>query len=146
MLKYIFVLVLGITAPLFSSNAELISHALEARERAYAPYSNYFVGAALLTADGNIIQGCNVENASYGMTCCAERSAIFSAVSQGEREFAAIVVATKDGGSPCGGCRQVLNEFNPEMRVIMVNAAGQIVRATTLNRLLPDAFGPKNLD
>lgn len=129
-----------------TTKTKLIAQALQAQKLAYAPYSNYFVGAALLTASNEIIQGCNVENASYGLTNCAERSAIFSAVSQGKKEFIAMAVVTRDGGSPCGACRQVINEFNPEMLVIMANQKGEIVNETTLDQLLPNAFGPKNLN
>lgn len=146
MLKKLFVFLLLMSTPLFSQNKDLIEKALEARGRAYAPYSKYFVGAALLTADGTIIQGCNVENASYGVTICAERAAVVSAISQGKRDLVAIAVATKDGGSPCGGCRQALNEFNPQMKVITVNEKGEVTGQTTLQNLLPNAFGPQNLD
>jgi len=123
----------------------LVKNAQEARLKAYAPYSTYQVGAALLSEDGQIIQGCNVENASYGLTNCAERSAIFSAVSMGKKNFQAISVVTKDGGSPCGACRQVINEFNPDMVVIIAKEDGTVVAKKTLRELLPEAFGPKNL-
>lgn len=128
-----------------SQKKNLIDKAFEAQQCAYAPYSNYHVGAALLTKNGQIISGCNVENASYGLTNCAERSAIFSAVSQGKKEFVAMAVITKDGGSPCGGCRQVLNEFNPDMLIIMCDNTKKITQETTLTHLLPTAFGPHNL-
>ncbi len=122
----------------------LIDHALSAREKAYAPYSGYKVGAALLTADGKIYEGCNVENAAYGLCMCAERTAVFKAVSAGERDFTAIAVATENGGSPCGSCRQVLREFAPDLTVIITDAAGEH-RVTTLAALLPDSFGPEHL-
>ncbi len=122
----------------------LIDRALAAREKAYAPYSKYKVGAALLTADGEIYEGCNVENAAYGLCMCAERTAVFKAVSDGVREFAAIAVATENGGSPCGSCRQVLREFAPDLTVIITDAAGNF-RETTLSQLLPDSFGPEQL-
>ncbi len=143
-------LFLLIGTPLFGTLApdvkeNLVKRAVEARTRAYAPYSKYDVGAALLTKEGSIIEGCNVENASYGMTNCAERSAVFSAVSQGKRQFIAIAVVTKDGGSPCGGCRQVLNEFNPHIIVVTANEKGEITQETTLGALLNHAFGPHNL-
>jgi len=125
-------------------NIELIHKAIAAREKAYAPYSKYKVGAALLTADGKIYDGCNVENAAYGLCMCAERTAMFQAVSEGERNFTAIAVATENGGSPCGSCRQVLREFAPDLAVIITDAAGNF-RETTLADLLPDSFGPEHL-
>ncbi len=118
---------------------QLIDLATEARKQAYAPYSHYEVGAALLAASGQVYTGCNVENASYGLTICAERTAVFKAVSSGEREFAAIAVVTSDGGSPCGACRQVLAEFGLHMRVLVADIAGNY-RAYRLDELLPDAF------
>ncbi|HEY52855.1 MAG TPA: cytidine deaminase [Caldilineae bacterium] len=123
---------------------KLLDMAQSARDRAYAPYSHYAVGAALLTESGKIFTGCNVENAVYPATCCAERVAIFKAVSEGHRQFRAIVVATEDGGSPCGVCRQVMREFSPEMIVFIMDAAGK-VRETSVAALLPDSFGPENL-
>ena len=123
---------------------ELVGVALAARDQAYAPYSNYPVGAALLTEDGEIFTGCNIENAVYPATCCAERVAIFKAVSEGRRDFLAIAVVTEDGGSPCGVCRQVMREFAPEMAVFIADAEG-IVRETSVAKLLPDSFGPENL-
>lgn len=124
----------------------LIKAAVEARTKAYAPYSNYLVGSALLTSEGSIIQGSNIENSSYGLTCCAERVAVFKAVSEGITDFVAVAVVTKDGGFPCGACRQVLNEFNPNLIVLIGDEKGRLVRETTLSALLPDAFGPHNLD
>ncbi len=123
---------------------ELIAAAVTARRRAYAPYSGFAVGAALATADGGIYIGCNVENASYGLTVCAERNAVAHAVVSGARDFVAIVVATENGVTPCGACRQVLAEFNPQMTVILVDAAGQ-QRRFALADLLPAAFGPEQL-
>lgn len=146
MLKKILFISLLMNIPLFAEYETLASQALEARACSYSPYSKYSVGAALLTEEGEIIRGCNVENASYGLTLCAERSAVMSAVSKGKKKFSAIAVATKDGGFPCGACRQVLNEFNPEMAVIIVNEKGEIVCKTTLETLLPSAFGPNNLN
>jgi cytidine deaminase len=123
---------------------ELCDAALGARKNAYAPYSKYQVGAAVITRDGHIFIGCNVENASYGLTNCAERTAVFTAVCQGEREFVEVAIATEDGGSPCGACRQVLSEFAPRdgtpMRVFLLDASGNVARETTLAALLPDAF------
>ena len=123
---------------------KLVEMAQSAREQAYAPYSNYRVGAALLTESGEIFTGCNVENAVYPTTCCAERVAIFKAVSEGRRRFRAIVVATEDGGSPCGVCRQVMREFAPEMIVFIADAENGL-RETSVAELLPDSFGPENL-
>lgn len=124
----------------------LIEAALAAREQAYTPYSHYKVGAALLASDGTIFTGCNIENAAYTPTVCAERVAIFKAVSEGYRDFAAIAVATADGGSPCGVCRQVMSEFMLDAQVLIVDAEGNIVVATSGRDLLPFAFGPDNLD
>lgn len=123
---------------------ELIALADEARAKAYAPYSNYRVGAALLTGSGQVYTGVNVENASYGLAICAERTAAVKAVSAGEREFVAIAIVTDNGGSPCGACRQVLAEFGPEMRIILADAAGKS-REYSMSELLPDSFGPSNL-
>jgi len=124
----------------------LIEAAKEARKWAYAPYSQYPVGAALFTASGRIYEGVNVENAAFPMTICAERVAIFKAVSEGEREFRAIAVVTKNGGSPCGACRQVLAEFGLETVVIIADEEGRLVRETTVAVLLPGSFGPPDLD
>lgn len=123
----------------------LVNAALAARERAYAPYSNYSVGAALLLADGTVVPGCNVENAAYPSTICAERVALTAAVALGRRDFVAIAVATANGGSPCGNCRQVMAELGPDMDVYISDAAGHY-RATTVAELLPDSFGPAKLN
>lgn len=123
----------------------LIDLANEARRRAYVPYSNYPVGAALRTKTGRIFTGVNVENAAYPQTMCAERVAIFKAVSEGETEFEVIAVVTNNGGSPCGGCRQVMAEFGLEMIVLFGNGKGELTKETTVNDLLPDAFIPKHL-
>ena len=123
----------------------LIQTATEARKWAYAPYSNYLVGAALLTASGRIYDGVNVENAAYPTTICAERVAVFKAVSEGERDFQAIAVVTENGGSPCGSCRQVLAEFGLEITVIIADTAGNLIEELTLSDLLPQAFTPKDL-
>jgi cytidine deaminase len=125
--------------------AHLAARALEARRWAYAPYSRYRVGAALLAISGKTYDGCNVENAAYPVTICAERVAVFKAVSEGERQFTAIAVATENGGSPCGSCRQVLAEFAPDLTVFLVNGRGEVTKRTTLRELLPDAFGPAQL-
>ncbi|MYH63070.1 MAG: cytidine deaminase [Caldilineaceae bacterium SB0675_bin_29] len=121
------------------SPQQLVAAAQSARRQAHAPYSSYFVGAAVLTADGEIIPGCNVENASYGGTICAERVALTSAVAQGNRQFSAIAVVTVDGASPCGLCRQVMIELGAEMDVYISDEAGNF-RSTTARALLPDAF------
>ncbi len=122
----------------------LVEAARTVRKLAYAPYSNYQVGAALLAADGTIFTGCNVENATYPAGICAERVAVTKAVSEGRREFVAVAVVTKDGGSPCGICRQVMSEFAPEMPVILADPE-KIVGEFTLDQLLPERFGPHNL-
>lgn len=132
---------------------KLIESAIEARKKAYAPYSHYMVGAALLTKDNRIYTGCNIENAAYGPSNCAERTAFFKAVSEGEREFAAIAVV---GGSeisaegqyaaPCGVCRQVMAEFcRPQEFQIVIAKSTEDYYIKTLEELLPDSFGPANL-
>jgi len=125
---------------------QLIQAAVEVRQRAYAPYSHYHVGAALLTKSGRIFTGVNVENAVYSDTICAERVAILKAVSEGECDFQAIVVATSNGGYPCGSCRQVLAEFGLDTIVWIVNTEGNLVDETSVADLLPKAFSPKYLD
>jgi cytidine deaminase len=124
---------------------ELVASALTARTHAYAKYSKYAVGAALLADSGKIYTGVNVENASYPLSMCAERTAIFKAVSEGERTFKAIVIASDNGGSPCGGCRQVLSEFGLDIQVITVDRDGQIILDTRVQDLLPSAFRPSDL-
>lgn len=123
----------------------LIQAATTARERAYAPYSHYPVGAAILAASGAVFTGCNIEIASFGATVCGERTAVFKAVSEGERDFRAIAVVTANGASPCGICRQVLYEFGPGMTVIMADVDGQITWEGPLANLLPQGFGPQKL-
>lgn len=123
---------------------ELIVSATAARERAYAPYSQFKVGAALLGKSGRVYNGCNVENAAYGPSMCAERTAIFKAVSEGEREFEMIAVVTENGVSPCGTCRQVMMEFTPDMTIVIADTQGN-VRLTTVRDLLPDGFTPDQL-
>jgi cytidine deaminase len=125
---------------------DLFAGAKQIRAHSYSPYSKYAVGAALLTKSGNIYLGTNIENAAYPAGICAERVAVFKAVADGERDFAAIVVVTRDGGTPCGSCRQVLAEFSPDALVIVANEAGEITREAPLHELLPGAFGPKNLN
>ncbi len=122
----------------------LIAAASEVRARAYVPYSHFAVGAALLAGDGQIYIGCNVENASYGLTICAERNAVARAVAAGQRIFTAVAVVTENGVTPCGACRQVLAEFNPQLLVVVADTAGNQQRYR-LSELLPAAFGPKHL-
>ena len=124
---------------------KLIDLALQARQWSYSPYSHYAVGASLVTGSGKIYDGVNIENAAYPTGICAERVAIFKAVSEGEREFTAIVIATENGGSPCGSCRQVLAEFGLDTQVIVVDASGKVHMDTTLAELLPGAFTPNDL-
>jgi cytidine deaminase len=125
---------------------KLIQVALNARKWAYAPYSNYPVGAALLTESGRIYDGVNVENVAYPTTICAERVAVFKAVSEGERKFEAIAIVTNNGWSPCGSCRQVLAEFGLGTVVLLADGNGKLLVETTLAELLPQAFIPKDLD
>lgn len=124
---------------------ELIRQAVAALDHAYAPYSEYPVGAALLCGSGRIHDGVNVENASYPAGICAERTAAFKAISVSDREFAAIVVASRNAASPCGICRQVLAEFGPRMVVVLVDPQGTVRRETTLHELLPDVFSQLDL-
>ncbi len=128
------------------SDQQLIEAAIAASEHAYMPYSNYRVGAALLTADGAVYGGCNIESVSFTPTVCAERTAVFKAVSEGHREFSAIAVVTRDAGSPCGVCRQMMYEFAPDLRVILADLDGKTHLVTTLRELLPHGFGPMRLD
>lgn len=122
----------------------LLALAISARERSYSPYSGYGVGAALLCADGRVFQGCNIENASFGLTNCAERTAMFKAISERANEFVTIAIAAeKSAPWPCGACRQVLNEFAPDIRVL-VTWDGHVEEAP-LSQLLPHGFGPKSL-
>jgi len=123
----------------------LVQTALDARQWAYAPYSNYPVSAALLTESGKIYDGVNIENAAYPSAMCAERVAVFKAVSAGEKKFEAIAVVTRDAGSPCGQCRQVLSEFGLDTLVLIADGGGKIRREHVLRDFLPDAFGPSNL-
>ncbi len=124
----------------------LVERAREARAKAYAPYSSYSVGAALLTAAGETYAGTNVENAAYPTSMCAERSAVFAAVSAGARSFRAIAVVTENAGSPCGACRQVLSEFGLDTLVIIADSQGKVRREVTVGELLPEAFGPADLE
>ncbi|MCM3611293.1 cytidine deaminase [Planococcus sp. MERTA32b] len=126
---------------------QLLEQAIAARDNAYVPYSKFPVGAALLTSDGKVYLGCNIENAGYSMTNCAERTAMFKAVSEGDRTFTALAVSADTEGpvSPCGACRQVLAEFcAPDMPVYLTNLKGD-VQDTTISELLPGAFTPEDL-
>ncbi len=128
------------------SERDLIIAAIEGSKNAYIPYSEYRVGAALLTESGQIYTGCNIENVGYSATICAERTALVKAVSEGHRKFAAVAVVTRDGGSPCGVCRQMMFEFSPGMKVHLADLDGNLHLTTTLAELLPHGFGPANLD
>ena len=128
-----------------SQLVDLVARALRARARAYAPYSRYTVGAALLAESGAIYEGVNVENAAYPVGICAERTAVFKAVSEGERKFTALAVTTENGGPPCGACRQVLSEFGLATIVLIADREGKILRRTTVGELLPNSFGPSDL-
>jgi cytidine deaminase len=123
----------------------LVHQAILVQKKAYAPYSKYQVGAALLTKSGNIFLGANVENAVYPLTICAERAAVFNAVSAGERDFEALVVVTRDGGTPCGSCRQVISEFGLDLIVLVADNNGTIHLETTVAQLLPNSFSANNL-
>jgi cytidine deaminase len=126
---------------------ELVQEAIQAREKAYVPYSKFGVGAALLTTDGKVYHGCNIENAAYSMCNCAERTALFKAYSEGDRNFAllAVVADTDRPCSPCGACRQVISELCPrDMKVVLTNLKGDILE-TTVEELLPGAFTPEDL-
>lgn len=131
----------------FDGDLDLVKMARQARERAYAPYSDFAVGAALLGRSGRVYTGCNVENASYPLTTCAERAAVVKGVSEGEREFEAIAVVTDTGAMPCGACRQVLREFggaDGELRVIVADMEGK-ARVFSIAELLPEGFTPGQL-
>jgi len=126
----------------------LIDAAVQVRQRAYAPYSKFFVGAALRTVDGDVFAGCNVENAAYPQGICAEGGALTSMVAGGGRQVVEIVVCGSGPAAvtPCGGCRQKLREFaGPDLRISMVNEVGHVVMVRTLAELLPDSFGPDHL-
>lgn len=123
----------------------LAGKAIEASRKAYVPYSEYPVGAVLEAPDGRMFTGCNVENAATPAGICAERTALVKAVSEGVREFDTIVIATRNGGSPCGICRQMLYEFAPDLRVVCVDFQSNITLDASLRELLPHGFGPESL-
>jgi len=137
----------GAKMPLTNEDKQsLINLANQARARAYAPYSKYRVGAALRTRSRRVYTGVNVENAAYPVSMCAERTAVFKAISEGEREFEVVAVVTDNGGSPCGSCRQVMAEFGLDTVVLIADGAGRLVSETTVEALLPNAFQPQHLD
>jgi len=123
---------------------KLINAARLARKNSYSPYSKYKVGAAVLTDNDTIISGCNVESSSYGLTCCAERTALFSAISNGHNKFKALAVITKDGGTPCGACRQVIWDLCGDIPIYVADENGK-VEETTSKTLLPKAFNGNSL-
>ena len=121
--------------------SRLITAAMEARQQSIAPYSKFQVGAALLTADGEIIRGANVESASYGLSCCAERVALFKALTDGHENFTALAVASAGGAAPCGACRQLIAEYAPKAKIILINSESpDAPTITTMDALLPNAF------
>ena len=119
---------------------KLIQHAIKAQERAVAPYSNYLVGAAILTDSKTVILGCNVESKAYPTTLCAERVAIFSAISKGFTNFTALALITKDGASPCGSCRQIIHEYAADIPIYIANKSGEYI-IRNISELLPFPFG-----
>jgi cytidine deaminase len=130
------------------TDEELVAAAQQARKAAYAPYSRFKVGAALQGASGRVYTGCNVENASYPLCTCAERTAVVKAISEGEERFVAVAVVTATGAMPCGACRQILSEFsgtNGELRVIVADTAGHW-QVFAIEELLPVGFGPQQLE
>jgi cytidine deaminase len=124
----------------------LVAQADAVRKNAYAPYSKYRVGAALRTRSGRVYTGVNVENAAYTNGICAERVAMFKAVSEGDRDFEVLALVTDNGGSPCGACRQVMSEFSLDMRVLIADGSGRVVKSLTVAELLPGAFQPSDLN
>lgn len=134
----------GLSRRWTDADIELMEGAREAMKRAYAPYSKYRVGACVRAGDGRLFKGCNVENASFGMTICAERNALTSAVTEGATVFDAIAIAAEGAVPyPCGACRQTMREFAKDLRVLLV--CGDDIRETSLSKLLPDSFGPESL-
>jgi cytidine deaminase len=124
----------------------LVDTANDVRQHAYAPYSKYSVGAALLAQSGKIYSGVNVENAAYPVSMCAERTAIFKAVSEGETSFSVVAVVTDNAGTPCGSCRQVLAEFGLDLIVLIADSSGKVHQELPLRKLLPYSFGPDDLE
>ncbi len=128
-----------------ADSQKLVEAARAAAAHAYAPYSNYPVGAALRAADGTVYTGCNVENAAYPATICAECTALVKAVSEGRRAFDVIAIATRNGGFPCGTCRQMLYEFAPDLHIVIADLDGRVLDECKLSDLLPNGFGPNKL-
>ncbi|TLX98773.1 MAG: cytidine deaminase [Thaumarchaeota archaeon] len=130
-----------------SPEKELIRRAREARSNAYSPYSGVKIGAAVLARDGSLYAGCNIENSSYGLSNCAERTAIFKAISEGRRELVSISIVgdSEEFTRPCGACRQVMVQFNPRLRIIRVGLVDGYRSETTAEKLLPEAFNPSSL-
>ena len=126
------------------SKIKVVKKAIEMYERAYAPFSNYKVGSAVEVKSGEIIGGCNVESSSYGLTCCAERVALFRAIAEGYNQFKSIAVATKNAGMPCGACRQIIWEFCGKIPVYICNME-KCVKTISSNKLIPKAFDQKDL-
>ena len=128
------------------TDSDLIQSALDARTRAHAPYSRFQVGAALRTADGEIITGANVESASYGLSCCAERVTLFKAITDGHNHFKAMAIASPGGAFPCGACRQLLAEQAPTAAILLIDSNNpEIITETTIQTLHPNAFTGDNL-
>ena len=127
------------------SNQELCEEASLAAGFAYAPYSKFHVGAAVRTKKGLVFTGCNVENASYGLTICAERTALVKAVSEGHRDIEAIAISVKNAASPCGACRQFIAEFGSDIIILLCDANGKLVEETNIATLLPRGFGKRDL-
>ncbi len=132
--------------PDHATRQQMVEAAIKGAQHAYVPYSRYTVGAALRAADGTVYTGCNIENAAYPATICAERTALVKAVSEGQRQFDLLAVVTDNGGFPCGTCRQMLYEFAPELQVIVATLNGDIVQECQLKDLLPHGFGPAELN
>lgn len=132
--------------PDHATRQQMVEAAIKGAQHAYVPYSRYTVGAALRAADGTVYTGCNIENAAYPATICAERTALVKAVSEGQRQFDLLAVVTDNGGFPCGTCRQMLYEFAPELQVIVATLKGDIVQECQLKDLLPHGFGPAELN
>lgn len=123
----------------------LLDQAIAATQHAYIPYSHFAVGAAIRATDGTVYTGCNIENASFPVTVCGERTALFKAVSEGRRSFDVVVIVSPVAAAPCGMCRQALNEFAPRLRVVLADLEGHVRMDTRLDVLLPGSFGPDDL-
>ncbi len=144
-MKKILILGLLAVASLQADIKELYVAAVKVQKNAYCPYSNYYVGCALEASSGKIYTGCNIENASWSVSICSERTALVKALSEGERSFKRLVIVTKYGGMSCGICRQMLNEFSPDLEIITFNVDGKVVVREKLRDMLPKAFGPESL-